>query len=108
LEDVREDFFHFVHLVDPETGDIVAQHDSIPRNNTYPTSQWGNSEVVVDRLRIVLAGVPPGEYLIYVGLYRNQGGTFPPLAAVEGREGRPLAGNRVLLETIVIGDESNW
>jgi hypothetical protein len=105
LEDIPEDFFHFVHLVDPATGDIVAQHDSMPRNDTYPTSQWGNSEIVADRLRIALAAVPPGEYLLYVGLYRNEGSAFPPLAAVEGREGRPLAGNRVLLETIVIGGE---
>ncbi|NIR65139.1 MAG: hypothetical protein GWN61_12920, partial [candidate division Zixibacteria bacterium] len=48
LADIQEDFSHFVHLVDPETGNIVAQHDSMPRNDTYPTSQWDRNEIVVD------------------------------------------------------------
>jgi hypothetical protein len=102
LNDVHENFFHFVHLVDPETGNIVAQHDSMPRNDTYPTSQWHSSEVIADRLWLSLMDVPAGEYRLYAGLYRNQGDSFPPLDGVAGREGRPLDGGRVLLERIVI------
>jgi hypothetical protein len=101
LANGREDFFHFVHLVDPETGDIVAQHDSMPRNNTYPTSQWANNEIVLDNLRLDVADLPPGEYLLYVGLYRNLGNAFPPLVGVDGA-GRPLDDNRFLLGKVVI------
>jgi hypothetical protein len=103
LVDGREDYFHFVHLVEPQTGKIVAQHDSMPRNNSYPTGQWQLGEVVADGVRIELAAVPPGEYFIYVGLYRNLGSSFPPLAGVD-EAGRPLAGNQLLLARIVVGE----
>jgi hypothetical protein len=102
LEDVQEDFFHFVHLVDPATGKIVAQHDSMPFNDTYPTSQWVSDEVVPDSIQLSLADLPPGNYLLYVGFYRNEGDSFPPLNAVEGSRGRPLDNGRLLLQTVVI------
>jgi hypothetical protein len=104
LANGQEDFFHFVHLVDPATGTIVAQHDSMPRNNTYPTSQWRQDEIVSDNLRLDLTQVPPGEYLLYVGLYRNLGDTFPPLLAVD-QTGQPLPDNRLLLDTILIENQ---
>jgi hypothetical protein len=98
-----EDFFHFVHLVKAETGEIVAQHDSMPRNNSYPTGQWQMGEIIADPARIELASVEPGEYLLYVGLYRNLDSRFPPLVGVD-EEGRPLERNRLLLARIVVGE----
>jgi hypothetical protein len=73
----------------------------MPRNNTYPTSQWANNEIVLDNLRLDVADLPPGEYLLYVGLYRNLGNAFPPLVGVDGA-GRPLDDNRFLLGKVVI------
>ncbi len=104
LANGQEEFFHFVHLVDSETGQIVAQHDSMPRNNTYPTSQWVNNEIVSDNLQLNLKDVGPGEYLLYVGLYRNLENTSPPLMAVDGM-GWPLENNRLFLEKIVISNQ---
>jgi hypothetical protein len=101
LANGREDFYHFVHLVDTDTGDIVAQHDSMPRNNGYPTGQWTNGEIISDPLSILVESLPPGEYLLYVGFYRNLRDTFPRLPAVDA-EGRPLADNRFLLQTIFV------
>ena len=98
-----EDFFHFVHLVKAETGEIVAQHDSMPRDNSYPTGQWQMGEIIADPARIELASVEPGEYLLYVGLYRNLDSRFPPLVGVD-EEGRPLERNRLLLARIVVGE----
>jgi hypothetical protein len=41
------DYKVFVHAVDAQ-GQIVAQHDSMPRNNAAPTSQWRSGQVVMD------------------------------------------------------------
>ncbi|MFZ0547592.1 MAG: hypothetical protein WAM60_19250, partial [Candidatus Promineifilaceae bacterium] len=87
----------------PETGEIIAQHDSMPRNNSYPTSQWQQGEIVSDPAHIDLEDVPPGVYNLYVGLYRNLGNSFPPLTAVD-EAGRPLDGNRLFLTNLIIGN----
>ncbi len=56
----------FVHLVDQETGQIIYQSDSIPRQWTYPTTSWQTAEIVRDR--ITLDGYSDN-YEIRVGLY---------------------------------------
>jgi hypothetical protein len=59
----------FVHLVDPETGEVVAQSDSIPRNWTYPTDIWEPGEIVRDPITLVLDQVVPGKYVMMLGWY---------------------------------------
>jgi hypothetical protein len=59
----------FVHLVDPSTGSVVAQSDAVPRQWTYPTHWWESGEVVEDLIVLALDGVPPGRYLLRVGVY---------------------------------------
>jgi hypothetical protein len=57
----------FAHL---RQGDaLVAQHDGPPAEGKRPTVGWRQGEYVVDRRQIDLAGVPAGEYALYVGLY---------------------------------------
>ncbi len=97
----HEDYFHFVHLVDQETGEIVAQHDSMPRNDTYPTSQWLKNEVVLDPVRVDLGNIPAGKYLIAIGLYRDLGSgdavsRFPRLNA-ENDDGRQLPDDQIVI-----------
>lgn len=72
LRPIPQDYTHFVHLLNPATGQPIAQHDAMPRNNTYPTSQWLAGEVVADRLMVPLATVPAGVYPLSVGLYRGE------------------------------------
>jgi hypothetical protein len=93
LADVAEDYSHFVHLVDPVSGEVFRQHDTMPRNDSYPTSQWSPGEIVIDPVTIDLAEVSPGDYIVLVGLYRSLGDTYPRLPAYDS-EGRPLPDNR--------------
>jgi hypothetical protein len=64
----------FVHLFDPATGAIVAQHDAVPRDWTYPTTWWEKGEVVTDELPLPMESVPPGEYALAVGMYLPESG----------------------------------
>ena len=63
------DYTVFVHL-ESETGHLIAQQDNPPRQGTYPTSQWLPGEIVEDTYQIrVDPALPPGAYLLKVGLY---------------------------------------
>jgi hypothetical protein len=64
----------FVHLLDPETGDLVAQADVMPRDWTYPTHWWEAGEVVSDEIRLGLSRVPPGAYDVVIGAYDPETG----------------------------------
>lgn len=69
---VRDDYSVFIHVVD-QSGKIVAQSDSFPENNHYPTSKWTAGYVVVDSHEILLpATARPGTYQIFAGLYQYQ------------------------------------
>jgi len=96
LQDGQEDLFHFVHLVDPQTGEIIAQHDSMPQGNSYPTSQWSAGEIIADSMTLNISEPAMEDYLVFVGLYRHVGGTFPRLTAVDDR-GLPILDDRFML-----------
>jgi hypothetical protein len=59
----------FIHLLDPESGELVAQTDVMPRNWGYPTHWWEVDEVVSDQILVSLAGAKPGTYRLGVGVY---------------------------------------
>ena len=64
----------FVHVLD-DTGQLVAQDDSIPVLWTYPTSRWQAGETIVDFHRVRLARVDPGKpYTLAIGLYEEATG----------------------------------
>lgn len=75
----QRDYVRFVHLVNPETGQIVerddgttVQVDAMPRNGSYPTSQWTAGEIVEDPVTLALEGVAAGTYRLAVGFYPEQ------------------------------------
>jgi hypothetical protein len=74
----------FVHLVDPTTGDIVAQDDAVPRRWTYPTAWWERGEVVEDTISLPLYEVPPGQYHLVLGLYDEKTGQRLPVYSAGG------------------------
>lgn len=100
LEDMPVGYTRFVHLVDPASGQPVAQDDAMPRHNSYPTGQWLPGEVVADPLTLDLSDVPEGEYQIVVGFYLNLGDNFPRLTAVDAN-GEPFPEDRVSLPVTV-------
>jgi hypothetical protein len=64
----------FVHLLHPETGELMAQADVMPRDWTYPTHWWEAGEVVSDEIRLGLSKVPPGAYDVAIGVYDPETG----------------------------------
>jgi hypothetical protein len=95
-----DDYAHFIHLLDAN-GVIVAQHDAMPRNNSYPTSQWTAGEIVSDPITLDLSEVPSGSYTLALGLYQQVGDTFPRLPARD-EQGNPLPDDRLLLPEDVV------
>ncbi|MEW5957305.1 MAG: hypothetical protein AB1801_06255 [Chloroflexota bacterium] len=71
------DYTVFVHLLDP-AGSLVTQADSPPASGGYPTSLWDPGEIIVDTHP--LPALPPGRYILQVGLYRPDMGERLPLA----------------------------
>ena len=82
----NEDYYHFVHLIDTASGEILAQHDSMPRNNSYPTSQWTAGEIVTDPVQLDLSEVLAGQYELFVGLYQSLGDEIIRLPAVDNTD----------------------
>lgn len=74
----------FVHIVLPESGEIVAQSDAIPRNWTYPTNIWEPGEIVRDEVQLPIEGLPDGSYEIWLGWYDSVTGE-----PVFGEDGLP-------------------
>ncbi len=89
-----------MHLMDG-TGNLVAQHDSWPRNGRYPTSVWDQGEVVDDRHSLVLpANLPDGDYQVIMGLYSVESGERLP---VLDNESNPI-GDSVPLVVLALTD----
>jgi hypothetical protein len=76
----------FVHLLDAETGELVAQVDVVPRDWTYPTTWWESGEVVSDEIALSTSDVPSGVYRVAIGVYDPETGARLPVtgAAVAG------------------------
>ncbi len=69
---VTTDYTVFVHVLD-DAGNIVAQRDVMPLDNTYPTSLWAAGAYVLDWHEF--RELPDGNYAVRVGLYDQATGT---------------------------------
>jgi hypothetical protein len=64
----------FTHLLTADNR-LVAQQDSAPVYETYPTNQWQVGQYVLDEHLIPIdAATPPGRYWLKVGLYTPETG----------------------------------
>ncbi|MBN1399907.1 MAG: CotH kinase family protein [Anaerolineae bacterium] len=88
----------FTHLL-AATGERVAQRDSMPRDNRFPTTRWPVGEPI-DELRVIElpTKLPAGEYRLYLGMYLLQSGERLP---VYGADGQEIPGGGLLLDTYV-------
>jgi hypothetical protein len=69
----------FVHLLDSETGELVAQEDVMPRDWTYPTTWWEKGEVVSDEIVLTVSDAPAGVYRVAIGVYDPETGARLPV-----------------------------
>ncbi len=83
LERPAANYKVFVHLLDAG-GEIVHQHDAIPCNWHCPTIEWQAGETILDQATIPLAGLPPGEYRLAIGLYDAETQQRPPAQDANG------------------------
>ncbi|MCA9999490.1 MAG: hypothetical protein KDE56_27190, partial [Anaerolineales bacterium] len=95
ISPIAEDYTVFLHLLTPE-GEFVLGQDGQPLGGLYPTSFWGEGEMVVDG-RSWFADVPPGEYQLQVGFYLLATGQRLPASGPHSE-----LGDRILLGTIKI------
>lgn len=70
----------FVHVINPETDNIVTQVDTIPKNWTFPTTLWQDGELVEDHVTVPIADLPSGEYKIAIGVYPVESGVRLPIS----------------------------
>ncbi len=95
LESVDENFKAFVHIFDPATGRIIAQHDGDPVGGFTPTTRWLPGEIIADPHPIAVpVDARPGRYAIGAGLYR-----FPEIRNLQVLGGG-FPGNRILLREV--------
>lgn len=98
----QQDYVRFVHLVDAPEGNVpIVQVDDFPQNNSYPTSQWIEGEVVIEQIRLPLEALSEGVYTAAVGFYEPIPDVWPRLTAVDAEQ-TPLPDNRLLLPIEVI------
>jgi len=88
----------FTHLLDADSH-IVAQHDGLPVEWSRPTTGWLPGEVIADvHLLDLKADVPPGEYLLEVGLYNAETNVRLPVLDMAGQ----IVEDRALLAPVSV------
>lgn len=93
LTSVSTDYQVFVHLLKPD-GTQAAGNDGPPRQGLYPSSFWSPHELIVDE-RAWQVSVPPGEYMLQVGLYDLKTGQRLSISGPNSQ-----LGDRVVLQTL--------
>lgn len=95
LVGMDENFKAFVHIFDPSTGKIIAQHDGDPVGGFTPTTRWLPGEIIVDSHPLIIpVDVRPGRYAVGTGLYR-----FPEVRNLRVI-GASFPGDRILLKEV--------
>ena len=102
LAPAEESYTVFVHLIDLANRPLLAL-DYTPLGGSTPTHlwipKWLPGQKMLDPYRLELPDdLPPGEYLIEVGLYEMTGGRRLHLADAAGN----LAGDRYILGSLVV------
>ena len=101
----RADYTAFAHLegdINPATGTpLWAQDDHPPQGGRAPTSQWHvwpPGTLLRDVFTLDLAGAPPGEYMLRVGMYNPRTGARVEMRDTEKQQ----AGDAVTLFQVVV------
>jgi hypothetical protein len=104
LEYAEESYTVFVHLIDQANRPLVAL-DYTPLGGAAPTHlwipKWLPGQAYTDPYRLEIpADLPPGTYLIEVGLYEMVGRRRLHIADEAGN----LIGDRIILGSVIVGE----
>ena len=89
----------FNHLIGAD-GSLAGQQDGLPGGSVVLSGEWLPGEIVVDRYEIhVREETPPGEYVLYTGMYRSDDGWRVP--AVDGT-GQRWPNDVIALDTVTV------
>lgn len=68
---VQANYIVFVHVLDPNTGNLIAGQDGPPDYGNTPTWKWqADMQLIRDQRQLSLpADVPPGTYSLRIGMY---------------------------------------
>jgi 4-amino-4-deoxy-L-arabinose transferase-like glycosyltransferase len=102
LRPIEQEYTVFVHLMG-QNGSQVAQNDSPPLENLYPTNYWVEGERVPDfHVLSIPTGVSPGRYRLEVGLYLPQD---QQRLAILGEDGSP-SGDTAIVDYVQVGENA--
>lgn len=104
LAKAEESYTIFLHLIDPQNRPVVSL-DYTPSGGSTPTHlwfpKWLPGQQYLDPYRLSIpADLPPGEYLIEVGLYEMVSLRRLHMSDAQGN----LVGDRYILGSVVIGE----
>lgn len=92
----------FVHLAPSLDTPPLAQEDSQPCDNSYPTTWWSPGEIVEEYHRLVIpANAQPGQYVLTTGMYDLATGKRLPMWA-EQPGPDVVAGDQFVLGAVTI------
>jgi hypothetical protein len=98
--EMSEDYTVFTHLVDGHL-QTWAQSDGYPVGGDYPTSFWGEGELIRDERELTVSpDAPPGACQMEVGLYLASTGERLPVLDDAGE----VLDNRIVLDSPVLID----
>jgi hypothetical protein len=97
--EIQDSYVVFTHLVD-QNETLWSQYDSVPGGGLLPMTSWEPGETIRDRFAIRLPDdLPPGEYILRIGLYHPESGLR--LRAVAGSGIGP---DYAVLAHLVVGE----
>jgi len=73
----------FVHVYNA-SGQVAAQHDSVPAQGFAPASWWRAGDTITDTHIISVAHLPPGTYRVAAGMYNAVSGQRTPAQDASG------------------------
>ncbi|MFZ1399859.1 MAG: DUF2142 domain-containing protein, partial [Candidatus Promineifilaceae bacterium] len=100
-------FLLFVHLIDEQTGTLIAQRDTHPGLGNFPSSQWQPGDRFVDSIRIHASETMyvPGTAVLSMGLYAPGENSYRlGIAAEDGT----FLGDALPLGEIALAEVNNW
>jgi len=95
LAPINERYKVFTHVIDAY-GHLAGQRDAEPGGGAKITTIWKQGEQVVDNYGLpILPAVPPGDYMIEIGMYGLGDGLRLPVL-----KGDQLVGDHILLQPV--------